>query len=133
VIAARVWEQTDVPVPLPAPLGGDSPGSIPWVYYNDSPYEVSIRVAGATAHEFVIPACTDCPVYGPLDGPSCRWGSNSPSHTLYLRPGEYVRAAITSSEAPLSESDNPTRTLESGFRYWTCFYVTSRPGGIGTF
>ena len=43
------------------------------VYYNDSPYEITVRVTGATAHEFVIPACTGCPIFGLLDEPSCEW------------------------------------------------------------
>jgi len=131
VIAARVAEQTDLTVPLPAPLGDDSPGSIPTVYYNDSPYEITVRVTGATAHEFVIPACTGCPIYGLLDEPSCEWGSGSPSHTLDLRPGDYVSAAVTGSDVSLDDSDDKARTLESGYRYWTCYYATSPLGGIG--
>jgi hypothetical protein len=132
VIAARVADETGRTVPLPAPLGDDSPGSVPVVYYNDSPYEVTVRVAGATAHEFVIPACTGCPIYGPLEKPSCKWGSRSPSHTLFLKPGEYVRAASSTSGGSFDGDDgaDPTRTLESGYRYWGCYYVTSRLGGI---
>ena len=65
VIAARVSEQTGLTVPLPAPLGDDSPGAIPVTYYNYSPYDITVRVAGATAHEFVIPACAGCPTYVP--------------------------------------------------------------------
>jgi hypothetical protein len=129
VIAARVAAETGRTVPLPAPLGDDSPGSVQVVYFNDSPYEVTVRVAGPTAHEFVLPACTDCPTYGLTDEPACRWGSPHPSHTLYLRPGEYVDAAFA--DIGFDETGDEARTVQSGYRYWSCLYVTSPLGGIG--
>ena len=129
MIAARVWEKNGRAVPLPAPLGDDSPGSIRVVYFNDSPYEVTIRVAGATAHEFVLPACTGCPIYATLEEPSCKWGSRSPSHTLNLRPGEYFDAAFA--EVRFEETGDEARTLEPRYRYWSCYYVTSPLGATG--
>jgi hypothetical protein len=129
VIAARVWEKNGRAVPLPAPLGDDSPGSIRVVYFNDSPYEVTVRVAGAAAHEFVLPACTGCPIYATLEEPSCKWCSRSPSHTLNLRPGEYFDAAFA--EVRFEETGDEARTLEPRYRYWSCYYVTSPLGATG--
>ena len=133
VIAAQVAGKTGRSVALPAPLGDDSPGSIPLVYYNFSPYEVTIRVAGPTAHEFVLPACTGCETYGPLERPSCEWGSPNPSHTLHLQPGEYVDAPFAEVNFADTDDNDEARTLESRYRYWSCYYVRSSPRGIGSF
>ena len=131
VIAARVAQQTGLTVPLPAPMGGDSPGSIPMTYYNDSPYEITVRVAGPTAHEFVIPACSGCPTYALGDQPSCTRDSGRPSHTLDLRPGDYVSAAFSPSNVNLDGADEEAESLQRNYRYWTCYYVTSAFGGLG--
>lgn len=132
LIAAKLAGQTDLPVALPAPLGDDSPGPIEWTFFNKSPYPMTLRVAGPTAHEVVLPACAGCPTYAPGDGgPPCVEGSPEPSHTLRLRPGDYVHGITGPPNVTATTGEDATRNLEPGYRYGTCYYVTSRPGGAG--
>ncbi len=32
-----------------------------------------------------------------------------------------------------TDDTDEARTLESRYRYWSCYYVRSSPGGIGSF
>ena len=60
-----------------------------------------------------------------------RLGVGQPvAHAVYLQPGEYVRAVTSPSNESFGDSDTAVRTLEPGYRYWSCSYVTSPLGGI---
>ena len=62
-----------------------------------------------------------------------RVGSRNPSHTLHLQPGEYVAAPFSEMNFSDTDDTDEARTLESRYRYWSCYYVRSSPGGIGSF
>lgn len=119
IIAAEVAEEKGTPIPIPAPLGDNSPGSSPVVFYNESLNEVRVLVAGPTAHEFTIPGCPDCPEV--LEGPrtDCRV-SNKPSVTLRLGPGDYHILAIDADSSITNLSD--TINVQRGFEYRDCLY-----------
>ncbi|MBB5801368.1 hypothetical protein F4560_001136 [Saccharothrix ecbatanensis] len=66
-IAAKVAIGTGARVPVPAPLGTGGPITI--TFYNVVNSSIDIKLAGSTAHEFTLPACTTCPeVYAPGAG-----------------------------------------------------------------
>lgn len=119
IIAAEVAMEKGAPIPIPAPLGGDSPGNIPVVFYNESPNEVRVLVAGPTAHEFTIPGCPDCPEFSEAPRTDCG-PSDKPSVTLRLGPGDHHVLAIDSDSSIKSLSD--TISLRRGFQYWECLY-----------
>ncbi|OLT13935.1 hypothetical protein BJF78_20830 [Pseudonocardia sp. CNS-139] len=55
LIAARVGEgRYRGAVELPVPYAGDSPGNNPVTFYNATPYELHVMVAGPTAHELTL-------------------------------------------------------------------------------
>ncbi|MER5261476.1 hypothetical protein ABTZ99_05255 [Actinosynnema sp. NPDC002837] len=62
-IAAKVAIGTGARVPVPAPLGAGGPITI--TFYNTVNSPINIKLAGSTAHEFTLPACTTCPEFHP--------------------------------------------------------------------
>ncbi|TQM79922.1 hypothetical protein FHX81_2236 [Saccharothrix saharensis] len=59
LIAAEVAVGTGARVPVPAPLGTGGPLTI--TFYNTVNSPIDMKLAGSTAHEFTLPACTGCP------------------------------------------------------------------------
>ncbi len=90
LIVARISRASPETIPtMPPPVGGDSPGPNRFTFYNDSPFEMEVLVAGPTAHRFVIPACSDCKADYPTAAEACVDLETKPSHTLRLNPGKY--------------------------------------------
>lgn len=121
LIAARIARAGPATIPpLPPPLTGDSPGSNPVTIYNDSPFELEILIAGATAHRVVVPACSRCKADYP-EAEGCSDLEGKPSYTLRLSPGTYQLATRYLDEVlgPLS-----LETFEVRGGYWltTCLY-----------
>lgn len=127
IIAATVSEANGgEPLPLPAPLGDNAPGSIPVTFYNDSPVEQHVYVVGPTAHEFTLPPCPTCPqsylsLDTPLSGDPCSSVAGLPSLTLRLDPGTYSRFSTSSVDSTSVESS----PVDPGFEYTTCVYIGS--------
>ena len=124
IIAAHILAVNGAPPFVPAPLGGNTPGGIEVTYYNDSPVEQHVYVAGPTAHEFVLPPCPGCPdaysAITPIGAPGpCDDLSGRPSLTLRLNPGTYLELAESATDA----TDVGTLTYNPGFVYSTCVYV----------
>lgn len=119
IIAAEVAMENGAPIPIPAPLGGDSPGNIPVVFYNESSNEVRVLVAGPTAHEFTIPGCPDCPEFSEVPRTGCG-PSDKPSVTLRLGPGDHHVLAVDADSRIKSLSD--TINIRRGFEYRECLY-----------
>lgn len=122
IIAARVAiEKVDGPPPvLPAPLGGNSPGNIELIFYNDNPLEARILVAGPTAHEITVPGCAGCPAEYAAGDKGCPTFAGKPSATLRLRPGSYD---VFSSHRADTNKRISTQTLTSGYHYTICVYI----------
>jgi tetratricopeptide (TPR) repeat protein len=89
LIAATVAEASYYPVPFPPPWAGDSPGSVPVTFYNDSNRSTHVMIAGPTAHEFVLPPCGGCPADYATSAEACPSYDGRPSMTLHLAPGYY--------------------------------------------
>lgn len=89
LIAATVAEASYYPVPFPPPWAGDTPGSVPVTFYNDSNKPTHVMIAGPTAHEFVLPACGGCPADYATSAEACPSYDGRPSMTLRLAPGFY--------------------------------------------
>lgn len=89
LIAATVAEASYYPVPFPPPWAGDTPGSVPVTFYNDSNRATHVMIAGPTAHEFVLPACGGCPADYATSAEACPSYDGRPSMTLRLAPGFY--------------------------------------------
>lgn len=126
IIAARVAVANGAPVPLPAPLGGNSPGTVELTYYNTSQDPARILVSGPTAHEIVIPPCPNCApllVGAPDD---CEYGADRPSVTLRLQPGVYEDLLVGGRD--VDGGDRGPRVIEPGFYYWDC--VVTRIDGV---
>lgn len=122
-IAAKVAIAAQVDMPLPPPLGGNDPGSIPVTFYNDSNVPVKILVAGPTAHEVSIPACPGCPASYPKDDPAaCKDLTGRPSVTLRLPPNTYY---YTTDDPDTNKQATNSVTPRPGYEYWQCVYSTS--------
>ena len=89
LIAARVAAESLFPVPLPPPYGGLTPGTINVTFYNDRNQPTHVLLAGATAHEFVLPACPTCPSEYAAGQETCPTLAGRPSVSLRLNPGMY--------------------------------------------
>lgn len=131
IIAAKVAAQREAPFPpIPAPLGGNTPGSNPVTFYNDSSTEVRVLISGSTAHEFVISPCGTCPeVYSNPDD-ACKSTAGLPSLTLRLAPGQYfVLTESAGSDGAVPNAD--TLDVRGGFIHTYCTFTSDRrlPGG----
>ncbi len=126
IIAAKVGaESSGAEVPIPAPLGDDSPGPNPVTFYNDSPYEVRVLVAGPTAHEFILPACPDCPATYTTPDEACPTFDGRPSATLRLAPGTFYLLVGDTSDTVTKLSD--LFVVSAGFEYTDCLHVEPEP------
>jgi hypothetical protein len=129
VIAATVLgESSDPPLPLPAPLTNNDVGPIEVLYYNNTPEEEHVYVAGPTAHEFVLPACSGCTdtysgLIVPLDGAPdpCGDPAGKPSLSVRLKAGDYHSVAFGESRTTPVD----TLTVQSGYTYTYCVYSRS--------
>lgn len=89
-ITARVAEIAKVKLPVPPPYRGDSPGFVPFLFFNDSNREARILLAGPTTHDITIPACRTCPAGYPDGSPkACAELRGLPFVRLALLPGKY--------------------------------------------
>jgi TolA-binding protein len=121
LIAAKVSGEANVQIPLPPPLGGNDPGSIPVIFYNDSNTPVTILVAGPTAHEISIPACPACPASYPKDDPAaCNDLTGRPSVTLHLPPNTYY---YTTDDPNKINQATSSVTPQPGYEHWQCVYT----------
>lgn len=121
-IAAEVALANKVTLPMPPPLGGNDPGSIPMTFYNDSQEPLTILVAGPTAHEITIPACPGCPASYPKDDPAaCADLTGRPSVTLRLTPATYYY--LTDSQDWVEEELGSV-TPQVGYEHWQCVYTS---------
>lgn len=122
VIAAKVAAEVRQTLPLPAPLGGNSPGNISVTFYNDSPLEARVLVSGPTAHEFALPACPDCPANYERVEDACSSFAGKPSITLLLGPDTYHFVGSFPSDASVRKLVD-TFVVEPGFDYTNCLYI----------
>lgn len=121
-IAAEVALANKVTLPMPPPLGGNDPGSIPVTFYNDSQEALTIFLAGPTAHEFTVPACPACPASYVKDDPAaCGDLTGRPSVTLHLTPTAYYY--VTDSRDWVDEEAGSV-TPQSGYTHWQCIYTS---------
>jgi hypothetical protein len=124
IVVATISEAKTAPLPpLPAPLGGNSPGSIEYEFHNDSPYDVRVLVTGPTTHEVVVPACPQCRANYPDQASGCPNREGLPSATLRLRPGVYDDLVFAPAQPDINRHVDTT-TLESNFTYSSCYFVT---------
>jgi hypothetical protein len=128
VIAATVLDESgDPPLPLPAPVSNNDVGPIEVLYYNNTPEEEHVYVAGPTAHEFVLPPCPSCtdsyssiqPLAGAPD--PCGDPAGKPSLPVRLEPGDYHSVAV----AETRTTPVDTLTVQSGYTYTYCVYSRS--------
>lgn len=91
LIAARVCEVSGFATPMPQAHNGDNVGPIAVQFFNDSSTEQHVLLAGPTAHEFTIPACSTCPEsYPPFStSGACPIPEILPSYTVYLPAAAY--------------------------------------------
>lgn len=124
VIAARVAVEKagGSPPVLPAPLGGNSPGSIVLTFYNDSPLEARVLIAGPTAHEITVPGCPGCPAQYEPGAKVCPTFAGKPSVTLRLQPGTYDMFSFHPSDSTIKKWVS-ARTITPGYSYTTCLYI----------
>lgn len=87
LIAAEVGRAAGRPLPLPAPI--DAPASETVLVYNAAATEVRVLIAGPTAHEITLPACTTCPPAYDSRAAACTGAGDRPSTSVRMRPGAY--------------------------------------------
>lgn len=131
----RVWIKAEVAaardagsghLPPPSPSGSAPSGTSALVVGNDSRYPIQVFLDGPRPTEFVVPACGSCSDYGKTPS-SFTCGSNTPSHTVTLRPGRYsveVKATGKKGITPFTGS----WPLSSGVRYSHCLFVVVTHG-----
>lgn len=120
LIAAKVAAAAQVPLPVPAPFGGNDPGRVLVTFYNDSASPVTVLVAGPTAHEITIPGCPSCPDTYPKDDPAaCADRTGRPSVTTHLLPDSYY---FTTENSDLATQATGPLDLRGGGEFWQCMY-----------
>ncbi|MGH3940069.1 MAG: hypothetical protein ACRDTG_15835 [Pseudonocardiaceae bacterium] len=122
IIAAEVVAEVGESLALPAPLGGNSPGDNAVTFYNDSPLEVRVLVAGPTAHEFTLPPCPGCPASYERTEDACPTFAGKPSTTLRLTPGTYHMLGTYPTDTSVEKLAD-TYVVQSGFDYTSCLYI----------
>lgn len=125
LIAARVAAQTYFPLSLPPPYGGDAPGTIEVTFYNDSQRATHVLLAGATAHEFVLPPCGGCPVEYAPGAQTCPTLAGRPSHTLRLQEGLYHFMTVEQEGNGIATLRD-TLSVTPFFRHTMCLFVQQR-------
>ncbi|MGH8881997.1 MAG: tetratricopeptide repeat protein, partial [Stackebrandtia sp.] len=123
LITAKVELETGAQLPLPPPLGGNEPGTIPVTFYNDSNSPLTILVAGPTAHQISLPACGFCRESYPTGDPAaCQDVTGRPGVTLRLTPSAYY---FTTDDAEINNEASGSVTPLVGYEHWQCVYMTS--------
>ena len=121
-ISAKVAAAMKVTLPMPPPLSGNDPGSIPMTFYNDSQEPLKVLLAGPTAHEITVPACELCPESYVKDDPAaCENLDGRPSVTLHLTPATYY---YTTDTADWVERLTGSIAPEVGWEHSQCAYTT---------
>lgn len=87
VISAEVGKAAGVMLPLPVPI--DAPATETVLVYNAASTDVRVLIAGPTAHELTLPACTACPPVYDTRAAACPGPSGRPSTPVRMRPGSY--------------------------------------------
>ncbi|MBB4907467.1 tetratricopeptide repeat protein [Actinophytocola algeriensis] len=121
-VSAAVAVANKVTLPMPPPLGGNDPGSIPMTFYNDSQEPLKLLVAGPTAHEVTVAACELCPEsYAKDDPAACADVNGRPSVTLHLTPATYY---FTTETQDWVEQVSGSFTPKAGWEQWQCVYTS---------
>jgi tetratricopeptide (TPR) repeat protein len=123
LISAEVGRAAGVLLPLPEPI--DAPASETVLVYNAASTEVRVLIAGPTAHELTLPACTACPPVYDTRAAACPGASGRPSTPIRMRPGAYYvlqdRGEFDADE-PLDEP----LTIRPGGGWQLCVTMTRR-------
>jgi len=122
LIAARVAAASGIPLPMPPPYSGNTPGDISVTFFNDSPQETHVLLAGPTAHEFVLPACGGCRAEYSYGEQTCPTTEGRPAVNLRLPAGMYYFTTLpnpTSDVATLSDS----LAVDPFFEHTMCLFV----------
>jgi hypothetical protein len=120
MISAQVADANSVVLPVPPPLGDNSPGDIPVTFYNDSNAVMTILVAGPTAHEIILPPCAVCPADYPPGADVCPTFDGRPSLKLELPPATYY-FLIIGDETRLSNVGSVTPLVD--YEHTECMYI----------
>jgi hypothetical protein len=112
-----------VPLPLPAPVDAAAGDAV--VVYNAAATEVRVLVAGPTAHEIRLPACTGCPAAYPTRAESCPGSAGRPSASVRMSPGTYYVVQDRVELGPDEPVDAPF-TLQPGGGWELCITITRR-------
>jgi hypothetical protein len=120
LVTAKVAQAAGVTLPVPPPLGDNSPGDIPVTFYNDSNTPLTILVAGPTAHQLTLPPCAVCPADYPPGADVCPTFDGRPSARLELTPATYYITTVRDSGiAGFTSSITPL----VGYEHTQCIYV----------
>ena len=121
VISATVGRAAGVPLPLPAPI--DTAASETVRVYNTAATEVRVLIAGPTAHEITLPACTTCPpVYDTRAG-ACPGSNGKPSTSIRMRTGAYYVLQDRGGSDVDDQVDEPL-TIRPGGGWELCVTLT---------
>jgi TolA-binding protein len=123
LIAAKVAVAAKVRLPVPPPLGGNSPGTLELVVYNDSSDPLRLLLAGPTAHDVSLPGCRSCPrTYSRGDPKACASLSGLPSVKLRLNPGTY-RFTTVDTAIPATDKE----IIRPGYVNHLCMFESPTP------
>jgi hypothetical protein len=120
MISAQVAAANNVLLPVPPPLGDNSPGNIPVTFYNDSNTVMTILVAGPTAHEIILPPCAVCPASYPPGADVCPTFDGRPSLKLELPPATYY-FLIVGDQTLASNIGSVTPLVD--YEHTECMYI----------
>jgi TolA-binding protein len=120
LITAKVALAASVTLPVPPPLGGNDPGTIPVTFYNDSNEPLLILVAGPTAHEISLGPCAVCPATYPSIEAACPTYDGRPSVTLRLTAAQYF---FTTERQSAVTSFTDSVTPQAGYEHFQCLFV----------
>jgi TolA-binding protein len=120
LITAKVALAANVTLPVPPPLGGNDPGTIPVTFYNDSNEPLLILVAGPTAHEISLGPCAVCPADYPSVEAACPTYDGRPSVTLHLTAAQYY---LTTERQSAVASFTDSITPQPGYEHFQCLFV----------
>lgn len=121
MITTQVADANSVVLPVPPPLGDNSPGNIPVTFYNDSNAVMTILVAGPTAHEIILPPCAICPAtYPPGATNICPTFDGRPSLKLELAPATYYFLIVGTTNT-LSNTGSITPLVD--YEHTECMYI----------
>jgi hypothetical protein len=122
IISAEVGRAAGIPLPLPAPI--DAPASETVLVFNTAASDVRVLLAGSTAHEVTLPACTTCPLAYETRAEACPGASGKPSTPIRMRPGAYY--VLQDRGGPrVDDQVNLPVTIQPGGG-WVCVTQTRR-------